>query len=355
MKILLIFVLLGLCACSSGPKKNPLTVDEAIKSAQDAEIKTALTAFEEGRFPEAETKFREFLNRYPVSIFSTQARYHWGRSLEQQGRANEALPIYRDLAEQARLSAPDFAGLAYFRMSYCYEAVGDETKVFSSLMDAMTFARALPKEISEIEIPARRAASWMRRGNIDNAKAELVKVDRAFSGIFPPNDPATIKDQARILDSAGELSLEPLKNENFLSLIQTHEELQTYLWRAVLTQVEPYAEKARRKLVERYGVFMAKAMSHIDPSKKQQDENRKNWMAAILKSLQTLRNYAGDRWQQAPAELVAAMATVEMQANQTLWSLQDTTPLTPEAKSRSPKKQGRVISQPFFPNEKAEK
>lgn len=352
----LIFVLFAfVCACSTGPKKIGNVVDEKIKNEQDIEIKSAMQTLEAGEFGVAEEKFRSFLSKNPVSIFTTQAKFYLGRSIESQGRHQEALDIYRELAAQARTNAPDFAGLAYFRMSYCYEALGDETKVFSSLVDAMTFSNALPKEIVEIEIPARRAASWMRRGDVERAKAELVKVDRAFPGIFPPNDPATLKDQARILYSAGELSLEPLKPETFMSLIQTHEELQIYLWRAVLTKIDPDSDRARKKLAERYGTFMATAMSYKDPSKKQQNENRKQWMAAVLKSLQTLRNYAGEAWSQAPQELVAAMATVEMQANQTLWAIQDSTPLTPEAKNRSPKKEGRVISKPFFPNEKAEK
>ena len=290
-----------------------------------------------------------------VSIFSTQAQYGLGRTLEVQGRYEDAIAIYRELAEQARLNAPDFAGLAYFRMSHCYEALGDETRVSSSLSDVMTFAKALPKEIIEIEIPARRAASWMRRGEIERAKAELTKVDRSFPGIFPPNDPATLNDQARILYSAGELSLETLKDDTFMSLIQTHEELQTYLWRAIQTRADPYAEKARAKLTERYGTFMALAMSYANESKRKQDESRRQWMAAILKSMQTLRNYAGDDWSKAPQDLVAAMMTVEMQANATLFAAQDLTPLTPEAKRRSPQKEGRVISKPFFPNEKAEK
>ncbi len=341
-------------SCKSTYRKPDLVVNQEIKNEQEAEVKEAIRAFDEGDFKLAEQKYQEFLTHNPVTLFTTQAKYGWARSIEEQGRAAEALAIYRDLAEQARLTAPDFAGLAYFRQSYCYEALGDEVRVASSLADATTFAKALSKEIIEIEIPARKAASWMRRGDVAKAKIELSKVDRAFPGIFPPNDQTSLKDQARILFSAGDLSLEPLKPDTFMSLIQTHEELQNYLWRASQTKVAPYAERARKKLTERYGKFMALAMSYTNPSKREQDENRQKWMAAVLKSLQTLKNFTGDDWGAAPQDLIAALLTVEMQANQTLWGVQDATPLTPEAKSRSSKRRGRVVSKPFFPNEKAQ-
>src|SRR5690606_11182030 len=138
-------------------------------------------------------------------------------------------------------------GLAYLRISSCHEALGDDTRAWSALGDAERFQDSMSREVRELEIPARRAAARLRRGDYEQAKKDLQRVDRAFSAVYPPNDPRN-DDQAKILYSIAQFSTESLGPENFLRRLEAFEGLQTYLWRAAELGSSPWSERALRKL-----------------------------------------------------------------------------------------------------------
>lgn len=348
-----LFLALAFAACSLVPKSGPSAEFLRRQKDLEAELKVSLSEMQNQNWPEAEKKLKAYIDSHPISTLSAQAKLNLGRSIEEQHRYPEALKIYREVAMEARRTAPDLAGMASLRMSACYEALGDEPHVMSALTDASSLASSLPVEMRELEIPARRAASWLRRKQYDEAKKELNRVDRALPGLFPPEDQSKRAEEARILYSISQLSLNSLQPENFLSLLDTQERLQNYLWRAMELKVEPWSGLAEKKLSENYETFVAAAANYKDHSQRKQLETRRQWMAAIVKSLEALKAYSGGDSQNVSPNFTKLVVQIEKQASGDLWSLQDSNPLTPEAKSRDQlKRQGRVISKPFFPKEK---
>lgn len=344
--VMLAIVFVG---CGLAGKRGLDPAEKELREHQEQALSEALEPAGRHDWTVAEEKLREFLKDHPVSVYRVEANYHLGRTLEEQNRFEDALTLYRELVHEAMRNQKEFAGLTYLRISSCYEALGDETRAWSALLDAERFQEFLSREVRELEIPARRAAASLRRGDEAQAKKDLQKVDRSFSAVFRPNDPRK-EEQARILYSIAQFSTEALTAENFLRRLEAFEGLQSYLWRAAELRASPWSERALEKLEKSYFGYLEWARAYSDPSRKKEMELKRQWMGGLVKTLASLKMRAGESWKP-----TAKLREIEEKTQQLLWSAQEGTPLTPEAKSRDTlKREGRVISKPFFPAEKGE-
>ena len=97
-------------------------------------IDIAQTFVKEKKFLDAEKMFREVIQRFPDSAV---AHLGLGRSLQEQGKAKEALPHL-----EKSLSMEN-TGAALYRLGKTWQALGDKTKAISFFEKALAFTPAL--------------------------------------------------------------------------------------------------------------------------------------------------------------------------------------------------------------------
>ena len=109
----------------------------------DIAIEMAQTLVKDKKFLDAERFLREVIQRFPES---SAAYLGLGRSLQEQGKAKEALPHL-----EKSLSI-DVTGAAYYRLGKTWQALGDKTKAISFFEKALAFTPALgPKTRADAE------------------------------------------------------------------------------------------------------------------------------------------------------------------------------------------------------------
>lgn len=97
-------------------------------------IDIAQTFVKEKKFLDAEKMFREVIQRFPDSAV---AHLGLGRSLQEQGKAKEALPHL-----EKSLSMEN-TGAALYRLGKTWQALGDKSKAISFFEKALTFTPVL--------------------------------------------------------------------------------------------------------------------------------------------------------------------------------------------------------------------
>lgn len=363
IRLLFITLALGLSACAS--TKSPFVAAPPAEDAALAEqrklIETAQSALQSQNWAAAEERFTLFIRRYPVSFYSAQAFYGRGRALEGLGQPQAAIQVYRQLGEQARAAAPDMAARAYVRMSYCYESLGDETRLQAALADAENLGASLPKETRTLEIPTRKAASLMRMGRRDEARRILARVEKELPDVRASSPDDQRLRHAEILANLGSLDVKAVTPENYLPTVEALQALQPFLWKAVALRAGPWSQYAADQLRESYFTLANLAFSppklevgrSQDASARYQAELQKKWVARLLESAEALKTFAAGDLADGGESLTTTLAQIEDNGRKILWGRQSATPLTEESKARQgPRKDGRVVSEPVFDAEK---
>lgn len=100
----------------------------------DIAIEIAQTFVKDKKFLDAEKMFRDIVQRFPDS---SAAYLGLGRSLQEQGKAKDALPHL-----EKSLSI-DVTGAAYYRLGKTWQALGDKNKAITFFEKALAFTPAL--------------------------------------------------------------------------------------------------------------------------------------------------------------------------------------------------------------------
>jgi len=348
-------VFLGACQATKSVFERTVKVDEKILQEQKAAIEVAETSLEAQNWAVAEEQFSVFMRKYPVSSYSAQAYFGKARSLEGLGQYQAAVQVYRTLGEQARKTSPEQAAMAYVRMSYCYEALGDETRLMAALADADSFAEALPEEVRQLEIPTRRAASMMRRGLADEARKILKQVEKNLPDVSERSSLELRSKHARILTALGAQDLRAITPENYIATLETVQALQPFLWKAVTLKATPWSDQAAEKLRLTYFTLANLAFNppKLDAGRSEsvsaryRSELQKTWVARLLESLENLKTFSTEALSEAGGELPQLVGEIEENGRKILWGRQNLTPLTDESKVHHQlKKEVRLVSPP---------
>lgn len=354
-------LLLSACASTKSPFVAPPSAEDPALVEQRKAIEVAQSQLQAQNWAAAEEQFSLFIRKYPVSFYSAQAFYGRGRSLEGLGQPAAAIQVYRQLGEQARTAAPEFAARAYVRMSYCHESLGDEARLQAALVDAEKLADALPSEVRNLEIPTRKAASLMRLGRRDEARRLLAKVEKDLPDVRPMSPDDQRLRHAEILANLGTLDVKSVTPENFLPTLEALQALQPFLWKAVALRAGPWSNYAADQLRDAYFNLANLAFSppkveggrSQDASARYQSELQKKWVARLLESSEALKTFAGGDLAEGGESLTGTLAQIEENGRKILWGRQSLTPLTEESKfHQAPRKEGRVRSEPMFDTEK---
>lgn len=354
-------LLLAACASTKSPFVASPNNEDPVIAEQRKAIETAQSQLQSQNWSAAEEQFTLFIRKYPVSFYSAQAFYGRGRALEGLGQPAAAIQVYRQLGEQARTAAPEFAARAYVRMSYCHESLGDEARLQAALADAEKLADALPSDVRYLEIPTRKAASLMRMGRRDEARRLLAKVEKDLPDVRPTSPDDQRLRHAEILANLGTLDVKSVTPENFLPTLEALQALQPFLWKAITLRAGAWSNHAADQLRAAYFNLAGLAFSppkveggrSQESSARYQAELQKKWVARLLESSAALKTYAGGDLSEGGESLVTTLAQIEENGRKILWGRQSLTPLTEESKvHQNPRKDGRVVSEPMFDAER---
>ncbi len=260
MKFLaLMFLMLSMgCANMFGGRLSEADMQtQAQKASDEAEIKNFESMLAQGHFDQALKAFQDFQSRRPQSQFFQAARLGEAQALEGQGRFQEAADLDRDIYLKTLQHQPEIAAMALYRASYAYEALGDDLRTVTTLLDARKLAEHLPIEIASAEIPARLASVYGRQGREDEAISYLNEAEKGIMQVIAEKGPQLQKDWlAKTYMQMGGVSTNQLSSENFQDLIQGQKWVQVYLIKAMRQNDPIWSLKARDKIARNLSQFV---------------------------------------------------------------------------------------------------
>lgn len=215
------------------------------------EIRQALNELDELRFTEALATLDQFLQNQPTSPWTQSAFFHRGRGLEGLGRPSEAAQQYSAVVRATEKLAPKLQAMSLYRLSFCYEAMGEDQLSLATLHDLLSRTAGLPKEVSDAELPARLAGAYARVGNFDKAvsyyrtaEVGINRLRRGTKGI-PQWLPQT-------LYSMGSVSARTVTWDDFETALRPISRSQIYLLQAAELGFQPWADLASHDLIATY-------------------------------------------------------------------------------------------------------
>lgn len=354
--VLLWFLALVLVSCSAFQvdEKTGDLIDPRVRAEQEIELEKADSNFASGYFSVARDEYNEFLTRFPNSIFYQRARLGMAQSLEAEGRWSEAAEIYRSTIEATRERQPEIAALALYRISLCYENLGDEARVLASLKDALLLKKYLKPEQAEAEIPARMAASYSRMGLTKEAQEQLQLADSGIQQIIKQNRSLMDKDDlnkwsASTYHRMGLYSTNQLSSENLQSALDSFKMIQIFSLRSIELGVSEWSEKSEKALMTNYQDFW-KTIQNFPLSQgmdsgaalRQKTERQIYFVGEILTLISDLKSAraVGQQGRSKTAvHFFAWLTKFETQMDKFLYDQGEFNQMTPEALKRNQLKQ----------------
>lgn len=345
----------GLFGSANNEEKN---VDPKIKAEQQASLEQADQKFISGAFAESEKSYNDFIARQPKSIFLARAQLGLARSLDQQSRWSESLPIYLELIERYRSKKPEIVAQSLFYVSSVYENLGREIEAWAAINESESLKSYLPKEKSTAELPARLASLAYRIGKKDEAAKYFKEAEKGFATLYSEDEEAPA-DKANIQMSSwyamGSLSNRNVNPDNLKAYIETLQMLQIFLLRAiekngpwsdlslqVLTKSYDAAWKVVIELQPQQGVDKLTASSELH-------QTQSRWMNVITESLQKLDQYAvvDENSSKTHQELKKYIDGMNLKSQRFLVSLPPESLPTLESQKRNElKREGQIVDHP---------
>lgn len=355
-----IILLLMTTSCSL-LRKSEITgapIDSRSRIEQEGEIKKANQALIERKFPLAEELYSQFQTHFPSSIFYQQAQFGLARSLEEQGRWSEAAALYRLTIDATQERQKRIAAEALFELSFCYENLGDESRVLASLMDSLRMKDQLSPEQHLAEIPARLAASYQRMGLVKEAEEALKKAEAGISQVRAERaNEASPQWLAQIYHRMGRFSTNQLSYENLQAHLDTLKMVQIFSLRSAEAQGEPWSGLAVQRLIENYRDFwntiqqipLNKAMN-VDAAKRERAERQIHFTGEFLALINDLRLFRMPDEKgstDAVQSLFVYLDKIESQGKELLMSFAEKNILTLDAQKRQGIKQEGLKLEPL--------
>lgn len=371
MRFLILTSLLSLCACQSMNLFDRNTKDvsalppspEVIRQ-QEQDLSPADEKIARAEFTFAEKYYRNFLQKYPQSIYFQRAQLGLARSLEGQQKWTEATEVYRQVIQATTETQPEIAAMAHLKVSFCYDALGDETRLLSSLKDAERLKDKLPDEQKLAEIPARLAAALNRMGQTKEAKIYYQQAQRGVAVVVAKSGSLENREKvSQLYYLMGSLSQEAIHPDNIQARLDALSLQQTFLLRSIENQGSGWSKKAFDDLQRNYKQAWDTIQAWPDLKSMDQavalrikTETQNRLTDQLLKLSTQLRQYRSPETNEKNDLINALFAFLDeqdKQANQFYLSQKEMNPLTPDSQKRQGlKKEGVVYSSPQFPNEK---
>ncbi|HWU44315.1 MAG TPA: tetratricopeptide repeat protein, partial [Bdellovibrio sp.] len=243
-------------ACSSMQTRHAMDENQSGQSTlEKSHLEMAEQMLALGRAEDARNEFHSFQTKFPQSTYLQSARLGEAQALENLGNLSEAIAIDRDVYLKTQKQQPEIAALAMYRMSFAYEALGDDMKTIAALLDAQSLGSSLPVEVSKAEIPARLASAYGRVGRDREAIKYLNEAEKGISEIRETRGNLNQKWLAKTYVQMGSVSTNQLSLDNFDSAIEGQRLVQVYLIKAMQINDSTWSERALDQAKSTYQNF----------------------------------------------------------------------------------------------------
>lgn len=349
IQFLILGLLLTACSAFQVDEKTGDPIDPRVRAEQEAEIQKPDQNLANGYFSVAREQYAEFQKKFPNSVFYQRSIFGQAQSLEGEKKWAEAAEMYRANIEATRVRQPEIAAQALYRISICYENLGDESRVLASLRDSLTMKEYLNPEQAEAEIPARMAASYSRMGLQKEAKEQLEKADQGAQRVIKQNlstmDQSTLNAwSAKIYYSMGSFSTQQANSENLQGMLDSFKLVQIFSLRSIELGVDPWSNLARKELVKNYEslwdlVIKFPKIQGLDAEAAVRQKNeRQSYFAGqiltLLNELKAAQVVSEDMRSQQVKDLFKDILKYQDKLEQFLYAQGEFTKLTPEALKR---------------------
>lgn len=341
--------------CATARQGLEFFQDPTVAAAASApeSYRRGLQLLDAGDFSGALAALDDFLRTQPTSTYTQVAIFNSGRALEGLKRWNEAADRYRAVVANT-MRARKLRALAMYRISFCHEAISDDSGTIAALLDARSRSADLPPEIASAELPARLAAGYARIGNVDDAMYFYSQAGMGLSRMRSRKAGTAIPDWLpRTLYFMGRMSLRKVTWGDFETALRPLEKAQGFLLQAAELDAGQWSALAADELMQTYnGIWsvLTEPPQNIDGEKLliQREYQQRQWQLAqlVLESLNALR-IARSPLAVSRSEKVESIfryvSTLEDRIGGLLAQPLAGDGLTPEAMERREQVQGRVV------------
>jgi tetratricopeptide (TPR) repeat protein len=204
-------------------------------------------------FEAALTTAEKFQSSYPYSLKLQRVRFLRATALEELGRWTEAAATYNAISAISEKNQPEISAMSIYRLSFVYEALGDDQRVITTLFEAAKYHKYLPPEVINAEIPSRLAMVYAKENNAKEAQKWLGEADRGLKKTLETRIEALSNDWlAELYFNMGSISTQQLSNDNIITIIKGQAAVQKYLIRALQYNDPIWSAKALKKLKGTY-------------------------------------------------------------------------------------------------------
>lgn len=347
-----------LMACASNSLKtegrDEATIVSSKKLKEENGINNAERLLALSRFEEARIQFKSFQETYPQSLYFQSSRLGEAQSLEGLGNWSEAITIDRDVYEKTLKLQPNIAALALYRMSFAYEALGDDLKTIAALLDARRMGSALPTEVAQAEVPARLASAY---GRVGRAKEAASYLDLAEKGIAKVREENSDLDQAWLAKTyvqMGTVSTNQTSaaqgSENFERVVEGQKMVQVYLLKALQINDPIWSQRAVNQLKNTYQTLLS--LVQMEKEDRQYQMNLAGNLNDLLEQAELFKPLQGQKANAYEVEFFSYLQELRKKLEDILYQTKETMSLTEESKKlNGVKRPGRVKTNDLLPEE----
>lgn len=363
--LILLFSFITIAACATKPNKaiTGLPPSPEVMAAQKQELVSVQGMLDKQDYKNAKEAYERFMKKNPDSIYFAAAELGLAKAYEGFEDWTSAADVYRRVIDLTRNTQPEIAAEAFYRISFCYEALGDETRLLAALLDANRLQKYLKDATRSAEIPARLAASYKRMGQDKEAQKYISQADDGAKRIRAQSDLSKVReDLSRTYYLMGSFSTNQISAESLQASLDTLELMQIFLLRSIELESSIYSKKSLDLIKEAYRDIWNVAVSiplnsslDVGAAEREKTNRQVDIAAKLLARLTDLDSYQAPEADKISMvkDLWAYMAEFRSKLSSFISTQGETLPLTPESQKRqSLKREGVVLEDPQFPNEK---
>lgn len=354
-KVLGLCLPLSVAACSSLRMQHDTQSVESPASSQrfseENEINNAERLLSLGRYEESRQAFRSFQSSYPQSNFFESSRLGEAHALEGLGRWDEAIKIDRDVYLKTSKDHPEIAALALYRMSFAYEATGDDLKTTAALLDAQRLGQYLPPEVAEAEIPARLAGIYGKLGRDKEAMNYLNQAEKGINRVRLERKEIGTGWLAKTYYQMGTVSTNQLSADNFEQSTDGFQMVQVYLIKSMQQNDSAWSERALEQGQATYQTFLN--LAEVQQDRKTQIEFAGS-VIDLVEQAELFKPLQGQKPNQFEESFFTFLQNIRKRTEDLLYQSKETMSLTEESQRfNSIKRPGRVKADSLLPEEES--
>lgn len=302
-----------------------------------------------GRFEEARSAFINFQNNFPQSKYFQSSRLGEAQALEGLENWDEAIKIDRDVYLKTNKLQPEIAALASYRMSFAYEAMGDDMKALASLLDAKTNGQYLPPEIAKAEIPARLASYYGRMDRDKEATKYLNEAEKGINQVRAEKHEVDTAWLAKTYLQMGSVSTNQLSADTFDNVIESQKMVQVYLIKAIQVNDATWSPRAVDQAKKTYQSLYTLVETQ---GNRQTQADMGGSLIDLVDQAELFKPLSGQKPSESEKDFFAFAKSVKTKTENILYQSKATMSLTEESqKLNGLKRAGRVKAEELLPEE----